>query len=93
MGDLPTVAEVEALPLRAFARGDLVLHVDAAVLGERVLFVPDGYGPAPDEPIAYRARELAALIGVDPAVVRLAHAAKRAFPGARVAGTERLDKE
>jgi hypothetical protein len=82
-----TVEAVEAMPLRDFAKSNLVVHVDSAVVGERVLFVGDEYVAAQGDPIAYQARELAALIGVDPHVVRLAHAVKRGFPGARVAST------
>lgn len=86
---LPNVDEAEALPLVVFAGLPLVLHVESEVLGEPVLFVGDGYVAAPGDPVAYGARELAALIGVDSQVLRLAHAAKRAFPGARVATTAR----
>ena len=84
---LPTADEVVGMPLRDFARSGLVLVVDSEVVGEQVLFVSDAYVPAPGDPIAYRARELAALIGVDARAVRLAHASKRTFPGAKVAGT------
>jgi len=79
--------EVVGMPLRDFARSNLVLVVDSEVVGEQVLFVCDNYRPAPGDPIAYRARELAALIGVDPRAVKLAHEAKRTFPGAKVATT------
>jgi hypothetical protein len=41
---------------------NLVLHVDSAVLGERVLFVGDSYVAAPGDPIAYRADLAEALL-------------------------------
>ena len=84
---LPTADEVVDMPLRDFARSGIVLVVDSEVVGEQVLFASDAYVPAPGDPIAYRARELAALIGVDARAVRLAHASKRTFPGAKVVGT------
>lgn len=88
----PTVAEIETMALSSFGRSDLVLHVDSAVLGEQVLFVSDGYRPAPGDPAAYRADELDVLLGAPAELVRLVHGVKRTFPGARVAGRSREER-
>lgn len=81
----PTIAEVEAMPLEAFGRSGLALVVESEVLGEPVLFVADGYRPAPGAPIAYYPDELVELIGTPPADLRRIHDIKRTFPGSRVA--------
>lgn len=76
--------KIESMSLADFGRSGLVVRVDSEVVGEEVLFVADGYRPAPGDPISYTADELEALLGSPPEVVRLVHSAKRTFPGARV---------
>jgi hypothetical protein len=89
MSELPNVDEAEGLPLEVFAGLSLVLHVESELVGG-VLFVSNDYVAAPGDPVAYRAWELASLLWLDQRVVRLTHAVKSTFAGARVTATERM---
>jgi hypothetical protein len=80
---IPTVVEVEVMSFPQFAGSGLVVHVESEVVGEAVLFAADAYRAVPGDPIAYGARELAVLCGAAPELIRLVHAVKRTFPGAR----------
>lgn len=71
------------MSLGAFGRSGLALEVECVVLDETVLFVADGYRPAPGDPVAYAADELAALIHEPSEMIRAVHRIKTTFPGAR----------
>lgn len=80
--DLDTTRErIARMSMKDFARAGLVLTVDSAALGERVIFVSDNT-PTSEQMnglIEYRAAELNQLLGLTIDQLRKIHALKKTF--------------
>lgn len=72
---------VAGMRLSEFAHAGLQVPVYSTVLEQNVIFASNNARPYKGPCVVYRADELRHLVGLEPAALRLVHAAKAAFKG------------